>query len=87
MINYIDQLIDNFLISIWTGIITGIVVYLKIEKANFWKIIESISLGFWIFIILLYLLHPDLLNLIEWGLGLFFFLVVWISTKIINLKK
>lgn len=85
--NYIDQLIDSFLISTWAGIITGIVVYVKTKKGTWFQIFELISLGFMIFTLLLYVIHAELLNFYEWALTLFIFANLWIISKIINTRK
>lgn len=83
MVDYLTQLIDTFLISTWVGIITGIIVYVKTKNGSWFKIFELISLGFMMFVILLYVIHKELLNFDEWFLTLLIFLNLWIISKII----
>ena len=84
---YITQLVDSFLISTWAGIVTGVIVSIKLNHGSWCKIIESLAFGFFIFVMLLLIIHIELLNFQEWVLTAMFFLDIGLIFKLFNFIK
>ncbi len=67
MEEYISQLVDNFIIATWAGIISGLIVYKKLQKEKGYKIIvytaKVLLIGLIILFSFLIIAYPLIMNI------------------------